>query len=68
MSRILVTIDTDNDAFQDNGWRQEAAHVLVQLAARSASNRNRDTTGTLRDTDGADCGAWDYNADEPLAS
>lgn len=65
MSRLLITIDTDNEAFQENGWQQESARVLTQLAARLACNSNRDTTGTLRDTGGADCGAWDYNADEP---
>jgi len=68
MSRLLITIDTDNDAFQDNGWQQEAAHVLVQLAARLAINRNRDMTGVLRDTNGTDCGAWDYCSDEPSDS
>ena len=50
MSRLLITIDTDNDAFQENGWQQEAARVLTQLAARLAYNCNRETTGTLRDT------------------
>jgi len=65
MSRLLITIDTDNDAFQENGWQQEAARILAQLAARLAANRNRDTTGTLRDTNGNDCGVWDYNVDEP---
>jgi hypothetical protein len=65
MSRLLITIDTDNDAFQENGWQQEAARVLTLLAARLAYNCNRDTTGTLRDTGGTDCGAWDYHPDEP---
>jgi hypothetical protein len=65
MSRLLITIDTDNDAFQENGWQQEAARALTQLAARLAYNSNRHTTGTLRDTGGADCGAWNYHFDEP---
>ena len=65
MSRLLITIDTDNDAFQDNGWQREVTSVLVQLAARLAYNGNLDTTGTLRDTYGTGCGAWDYQPDEP---
>ena len=65
MSRLLITIDTDNDAFQENGWQQEAARVLAQFAASLAYNSNRDTTGALRDTGAADCGAWDYHPDEP---
>jgi hypothetical protein len=65
MSRLLITIDTDNEAFQENGWQQEAARVLTQLAAKLAYNRDHDTTGTLRDTGGGDCGAWDYHSDEP---
>jgi hypothetical protein len=65
MSRLLITIDTDNDAFQKNGWQQEAARVLTQLAARLANDPNHNTTGTLRDTSASDCGVWDYNPDEP---
>ena len=65
MSRLLITIDTDNEAFQESGWQQEAARVLTQLAAKLAYDRNRNTTGTLRDTGAADCGIWDYNPDEP---
>ena len=30
MSRLLM-IDTDNDAFQDNGWQREAARTLLEL-------------------------------------
>jgi hypothetical protein len=56
VSRLLITVDTDNEAFQENGWQQEASRVLTQLAAKLAYNI-RDTTGTLRDTGGADCGA-----------
>jgi hypothetical protein len=65
MSRLLITIDTDNDAFKDNGWQQEAALILTQLAARLAYNRYRDTGGLLRDTNGMDSGAWDYEPDDP---
>jgi hypothetical protein len=65
MSRLLITINTENDTFQDNGWQQEAAHVLTQLAAGLAYNRNRDAGGSLRDTHGTGCGSWDYHSDEP---
>jgi hypothetical protein len=65
MSRLLITIDTDNDAFQDEGWRQEAANVLTRLAAELVTHGERYETGALRDTNGNTCGCWDYNADEP---
>jgi hypothetical protein len=45
--------------------RGGGAHVLAQLAAVLAYNRNRDTGGTLRDTNGNGCGAWDYHPGEP---
>ena len=65
MSRILLTIDTDNEAFVCNGWQTEAAIVLGQLAARLTESRHRDVNGTLYDSDGLECGAWDYLPDEP---
>ena len=65
MSRLLITIDTDNEAFRNNGWQKEAAEVLFLLGARLTECRDRDEGGLLRDTDGTDCGAWDYQPDEP---
>jgi hypothetical protein len=65
MSRLLLTIDTDGDAFRDNGWQHEAAQVLKNLAAVLAFKEARDAGGTLRDTSGLSCGAWDYEPDEP---
>ena len=43
MSRLLLTIDTDGDAFRDNGWQHEAAQVLKTLAAVSLRSKNRVT-------------------------
>ena len=65
MSRLLITVDTDNEAFRQNGWRREAAEVLYLLVARLTENADGDDGGLLRDTDGTDCGAWDYQPDEP---
>ena len=65
MSRFLVTIDTDNEAFEWNGWQKEAAKVLSQLAARLTESRDGDVIGTLYDGDNMECGAWDYLPDEP---
>ena len=65
MSRLLITVDTDNEAFRQNGWRREAAEVLYLLVAQLTETRECDDGGLLRDTDGTDCGAWDYQPDEP---
>jgi hypothetical protein len=52
--------------FRDNApARRQSLVASTQLAAKLAYNPDRDTTGAIRDTGGADCGAWDYHPDEP---
>jgi hypothetical protein len=65
MSRLLITVDTDNAIFQTVSWQQEASKVLATLAIRLRDGSNQITSGLLRDSEGADCGAWDYEPDEP---
>jgi hypothetical protein len=37
---VYIRIDTDNDAFQQNGPGQETARILVDLAKRIARHPN----------------------------
>lgn len=65
MTNLHITLDTDNVAFQKNGWRKEAAHVLIKFAAQLLYSGSGKSTGALQDTDGEACGDWDYVDDDP---
>ena len=51
MVTFNIEIDIDGNAFENNGWQQECAHVLTKLAARLLADKYENTSFSVYDTE-----------------
>ena len=54
--KITITIETDNEAFNDDNPNQEAARILNELASKIEPN----ACDGLRDINGNTVGIWSW--------